>query len=148
LTGKRFRLILSLRLAKLTKTDKSSQYRKVKGSARQYKKIGGRKVISRRQFDNLRKREGVKGTSPVKATREAKISGLKKFWDRVEQYKEFTGDERSKRDIARSKTFKTASKNLKSKNTRAHGPLAEALEFFGYRDFDADYDVGDTPGSE
>ena len=34
------------------------------------------------------------------------------------------------------------------RNKKAHGPYARALEDFGYREDDADYDVGDTPKDE
>ena len=128
----------------LSKADKASGYAKIPGdSARRWRKIGGRKVISRRQHDALLAREGF-----AKQEAPKQFSGKKtgKYWRMVESYQSATKTTLNKREVSRSKEFKRELTEFQnSSDNKPGGVRARFLEKLGWRNPQATYNVGETP---
>lgn len=143
-TGKHALRVTSKPTSKLTKGDKPEQYRKIPGDpARRYQKVGGRKVISRRQHDALLARAGAEKHTPPKQFSAERTS---KYWEFVRGWK--SGQERKEtlREISKSKEFKDKLHAfLKSKDNSPTGPKARFLVELGRRDPKAQYNVGESP---
>jgi hypothetical protein len=135
------------KVSPLSNKDKSDQFHKLPGASRQYQRGKSGKVISRRQYDTLRKREGKEFSRPITPVFKAE-KGTHKYWNAVHRFKEVQELKAGSREIANSSEFRTARKNLSSKDLRAFGPKARALEAFGLRERDASYAVGETPKAE
>jgi hypothetical protein len=130
--------------SKLTKADKPEQYKKIPGDpARRYQKIGGRKVISRRQHDALLARAGAqKRAAPAQFSAEK----TSQFWKFVRSWKSGTQAKENLREVSRSKEFQSQYRAfLKSKDNSPTGPRARFLVSLGWRDPKAQYNVGESP---
>lgn len=141
---KRIRKSVPKKVSALSTRDKSEQFHKLPGKARQYQRGKTGKVISRRHFDALRKREGKPAGKAIAPTFKSE-RGTKTYWKSVKSYRETLELKQNLKEVANSPGFKTARKNLHSKDLSAHGPKARALEDFGLRERDASYAVGETP---
>lgn len=132
-----------VKTSKLSKADKPEEYRKIPGDpARRYKKVGGRKVISRRQHDALLARAGAAKQPAPKQFSKDRTSA---YWDYVRDWKSAQERPESLRDVSRSKEFKERFRALQSKDDSPTGMKAKFLVELGWRDPKAQYNVGESP---
>lgn len=130
--------------AKLTRQDRASGYERIPGdSARRYRKVGGRKVISRRQYEALRTREGIpRAAAPSQLTREATT----RYWHFVRAWRDTQMPDATRRQVSQDADFKRELEAFRtSKDNSPNGPRARFLVKLGWRDETNRYQVGQTP---
>lgn len=129
--------------SKLSKADKPEQYEKIPGDkARRYRKVGGRKVISRRQHDALLARAHVeKQAAPASFSKER----TQQYWKFVKAWQRGTKSPLDAREVSRSKEFKEKYAGFRSKDNSPTGAKARFLVELGWRDPQATYAVGESP---
>lgn len=109
---------------------------------RQYVNTLTGEVVSRRAAETAQRQYGIRPAQKVSGGMNlyrALITSRQQ--EEVRQGK----PERSRREIMNDPATKQAIAGLKTKNRSAQKPKAKALVYFGRRDPNADYDVGDTP---
>lgn len=120
-----------------------------RGTRRQYVVTATGEVVSRRQAEQAQREYGLREKiAPLAPRSQSRYQLL--ISDRQKALKE-EGLNVSKRDIRNDPETRQHIKDMKrynagkDKDSSANGKMAHALVYFGLRDEDDDWDVGDTP---